>query len=135
MSSNLTSVFLCTKYSIPYLEKSKSGVIVNVASRLGFTEVYGEKFIPYSAAKAGVIKFTLNAAKELSSRNIRVNVIIPTVTKTELIGKLFTKEEIELFERESRLGTPDDAANLAIELIDDLSASGKILTDKRVKTK
>jgi 3-oxoacyl-[acyl-carrier protein] reductase len=131
VSSNLTSVFLCTKYAIPYLEESK-GVIINISSRAGFSEIYLPNQIPYSVSKAAVTKFTIDAAKALADKNIRVNAVIPTVTRTQRL-KIFTKEEIERLERESKLGSPEEVADLVMELIDDTSANGKILIDKRVK--
>ena len=131
LSVNLTSVFLCTKYGIPYLEKCK-GAIINISSRVGLRDIYIPKAIPYSVSKAGVTKFTENASKELASKHIRVNAVIPTVTRSGML-KFFSKEDIEHLEAESRLGSPEEVADMVIELIDDPSATGKILIDKRVK--
>jgi len=132
ISVNLTSVFLCTKYAAPYLEKSK-GCIINISSRTGFREMYIPNTIPYSISKAGVTKFTVNASKELADRKIRVNAVIPTVTRTGML-KFLTAEEQKQVEKELRLGSPEEVAELVIELIDDPNANGKVLMDRRVKT-
>ncbi|XP_033111119.1 glucose 1-dehydrogenase-like [Anneissia japonica] len=70
MNLNLRSVVLITKLVIPYLIESK-GCIVNVSSVASLTST---DYNPvYSIAKAGLDKFTENAAVELAPHKIRVN--------------------------------------------------------------
>lgn len=129
---NVKSVFLFSKYAIPYLKKSSNPVIINIASRLGTVEYAEAKFSVYSACKAAVIVFSKALSRELSDTTIRVNVIIPTPTKTDLLDKVYSKEEQRELKKKGKLGKPEEVAELIWELILDKSANGKILYDKRV---
>jgi 3-oxoacyl-[acyl-carrier protein] reductase len=132
IDTNVKSIFLFSKYSIPYLKKSKNPVIVNTASRIGYSEYTEQKFVVYGVTKAGVINFTSGLSKELLPYNIRVNAVIPTPTKTDLFDEVFTPEEEKELRKKGKLGMPEDTAKLIVELITDKSANGKILFDKRV---
>ncbi|OGK09304.1 hypothetical protein A2767_03660 [Candidatus Roizmanbacteria bacterium RIFCSPHIGHO2_01_FULL_35_10] len=132
INTNLKSIFLFSKYSIPYLKHSKNPVIINISSRIGFPEYTEPKFVIYGMVKAGVTNFTVGLSKELVLTGIRVNAVIPTPTKTDLFNEVFTPEEEKGLIKKGKLGKPEDVANLVIELINDKSANGKILIDKRV---
>ena len=71
LSTNLTGVYNCTKAVTKIMMKQRSGSIINMTSVVGETGNAGQA--NYAAAKAGVIGFTKSVAKELASRNIRVN--------------------------------------------------------------
>jgi len=76
MDVDLRGVFLGTKHAIRVmLETGKGGAIVNWASVGGINPSPATSV--YSAAKAGVISFTKNAAIEYGGRGIRVNCICP----------------------------------------------------------
>lgn len=129
---NLKSIFLFSKYSIPYLKKSDNPIIINISSRIGFAEFAEPEFIVYGITKAGVNYFTQALALELKETKIRVNGIIPTPTKTDLFDEVFTKKEEDLLKNKGKLGKPEEVADLVVELIEDKKANGKILTDERV---
>jgi len=132
IATDLTSVFLMSKYVIPYLGKSDNGCIVNVSSRIGLNDYAEAEFVPYSAAKAGVNNFTVGLARELSKSNIRVNAIIPTPTKTDLLDQVFTVEDEKTLAAKGKLGTPEDVAGLIFDVIADRSKTGELIFDKRV---
>ena len=132
IATNVKSVFLFSKYSIPYLKKSTNPVIVSTASRIGYPEFTEQNFVVYGVTKAGVINFTSGLSKELQPFKIRVNAIIPTPTKTDLFDEVFTPEEEKMLRAKGKLGAPEEAAKLIIDLILDKTANGKILFDKRV---
>jgi 3-oxoacyl-[acyl-carrier protein] reductase len=86
IDTNLKSAFLCAKAVAPGMVKQRSGVIVNVGSVVG--KVGGAGQANYSASKAGLIGLTKSLAKELGSRNIRVNAIAPGFVDTEMTEAL-----------------------------------------------
>ena len=75
IATNLKGAFHCTKAAVRYLLKARRGAIVNVTSVSGQLGVPGQ--VNYSTAKAGLFGFTRSLARELASRNIRVNAVAP----------------------------------------------------------
>jgi 3-oxoacyl-[acyl-carrier protein] reductase len=132
VNTNIKSVFLFSKYSIPHLKLSTSPIIINISSRIGYPQYTEPSFVVYGAVKAAVTNFTVGLSKELNDDNIRVCAIIPTPTKTDLFDEVFTKKEEEDLARRKKLGQPEDVAKLVMELIEDSNSNGKILIDKRV---
>jgi gluconate 5-dehydrogenase len=82
---SLDHYFSCAQVALPYLVKSGSGVIVNVASIFGFLapdqRVYPRDIrgptAHHAAAKAGIIQLTRYLAVKFASCNLRVNSISP----------------------------------------------------------
>ena len=81
MKINLDAPFLCSKYSLPLLEKSKSGRIVMISSIQG---VRGYKGNSYGTAKGGLINMTKVLAVELAEKNILVNSVAPGFINTSM---------------------------------------------------
>lgn len=120
LNVNLTGKFLCTKYAIPLLKKSKNSSIVNIASRLGTKPC--REASSYCVAEAGIINFTKCSALELSDYGIRVNTVSPGLTITPLSLNGWTKEEIEETKNDNplkRLGETIDVANTVLFLLSD----------------
>jgi NAD(P)-dependent dehydrogenase (short-subunit alcohol dehydrogenase family) len=72
---NLTGTFNVTRFAIPHLKNSKSGVILNmssVAGRFGYANRS-----PYCVSKWGLIGLTKTLSIELGPYGIRVNAILP----------------------------------------------------------
>ena len=83
---NLKGAFSMLKEVARPMMKARKGVIINMSSIVGQSGNAGQ--INYSASKAGLIGLTKSAAKELASRNIRVNAIAPGFVKTDMTAKL-----------------------------------------------
>src|SRR6476620_784758 len=82
LAINLGGVFRCTKYAVPFLERSGRGAIVNIASTFG---MIGAPETPaYAAAKGGVINLTRQLAVDLGPRGIRVNAVCPGYVANDL---------------------------------------------------
>ncbi len=116
MNVNLKGTFICTQKVCRYMMKSRSGVILNIASVVGIMGNAGQA--NYAASKGGIIAFTKSSAKEFASRNIRVNAIAPGFIQTEMTDKL-PQEVIDNYSAAiplSRMGTAKDVANLCVFL-------------------
>lgn len=107
INTNLTGAYNVTQPVIKVMMKQRSGAIVNMASIVG---VYGNAGqANYAAAKAGLIGFTKSLAKELASRNIRVNAVAPGFIQTDMTKDLDSEKIAEHIPLK-RLGTADDIA-------------------------
>ena len=116
INTNLNSAFYMTNPVVKIMMKQRSGCIINMSSIVG---VYGNAGqANYSAAKAGLIGFTKSLAKEIGSRNIRVNAIAPGFIQTDMTKGL---EETKIAEHIAlnRLGNPEDIAKTVKFLAED----------------
>lgn len=122
---NLISKMMITKYALPFLMKSKTPTIINIASRMGKEKTI-ETVGAYAPAEAGIIKFTQCCALEFSKYSIRVNCVAPGLTRTGLTENIFkTEGEWEAFSKKNpshRVGMPQDVANVVSFLASDKSS-------------
>ena len=72
---HLKGTFACTKAAIEVMRPQESGSIINITSGAALRGNMGQS--NYSAAKAGIIAFTICCAMELARNNVRVNVVRP----------------------------------------------------------
>ena len=86
LDTNLKGVFHTSKHAAKQMLRQKSGSIVNISSISGIMGNPGQT--NYAASKAGVIGFTKSLARELASREIRVNAVAPGFIETEMTQKL-----------------------------------------------
>ena len=116
LSINLKSAFLCSRESLKYMTKQRSGVIVNISSVVAFIGNAGQA--NYSASKAGLMGLTKTLAREYASRGIRVNAVAPGYIETPMTDKLSQKVKDSLLQSIplNRLGTPEDVAKAVVFL-------------------
>jgi 3-oxoacyl-[acyl-carrier protein] reductase len=90
--------------------KRRSGRIINITSVVGVIGNKGQA--NYAASKAGLIGLTKSVARELASRNIRVNAVAPGFIETDMTAQLSAdaREALSAQIPLSRLGTPQDVA-------------------------
>jgi NAD(P)-dependent dehydrogenase (short-subunit alcohol dehydrogenase family) len=88
---NLTSVYLCCKYAIPYMQRQGKGSIINTAS---FVAVMGSATsqISYTASKGGVLAMSRELGVQFAREGIRVNALCPGPVNTPLLQELFAKD-------------------------------------------
>jgi len=88
---NLTSVFLCCKAAIPYMQRQHKGSIINTAS---FVAVLGSATsqISYTASKGGVLALSRELGVQFAREGIRVNALCPGPVNTPLLQELFAKD-------------------------------------------
>jgi NAD(P)-dependent dehydrogenase (short-subunit alcohol dehydrogenase family) len=88
---NLTSVFLCCKAVIPYMQKQGKGSIINTAS---FVATLGAATsqISYTASKGGVLAMSRELGVQFAREGIRVNALSPGPVNTPLLVELFAKD-------------------------------------------
>jgi NAD(P)-dependent dehydrogenase (short-subunit alcohol dehydrogenase family) len=102
------------------------GVCVLTSSIAAFEGRIGQ--IAYAASKAGVAGMTLVAARDLSSRLIRVCAIAPGVFDTPMLGRLPADVRAGLaadVPHPRRLGTGDEYAALAVHIIENQMLNGE----------
>jgi 3-oxoacyl-[acyl-carrier protein] reductase len=103
--------------ALPYLRKSKSPRIVNIASTeaLGATALHS----PYSAAKAGVVGLTRSLAVELGRDGITVNCICPGPSLTGMTARIAAEHKAIYAKRRTalgRYGEPEEVAHMTLSL-------------------
>jgi NAD(P)-dependent dehydrogenase (short-subunit alcohol dehydrogenase family) len=84
LDTNLTSVFLTTKYVLPIMVRRGSGVITNISS-VASIRYGGYPMIGYAATKAAVNQFTSCLALQYARQGIRANAILPGFMNTPMI--------------------------------------------------
>ena len=103
--------------ALPYLRKSESPRIVNIASTeaLGATALHS----PYSAVKAGVTGLTRSLAVELGRDGITVNCICPGPIRTAITERISEEHKTIYAKRRTallRYGEPEEVAHMTLSL-------------------
>lgn len=121
ISTNLTGVWLCSKYAGQEMAKRGGGVIVNVASTRAFQSEPNTE--PYSASKGGIVALTHSLAISLSKYKIRVVSIAPGWIDTSEWQYPPRKPSLNPLDHAQhpagRVGNPMDVANLIAFLVSD----------------
>ena len=124
INTNLRSTFLCSKYAIPYLRKTK-GCIINISSMVGL--VGQSNAGAYSATKGGQIAMSKGMALDFALDGIRVNTICPGWIQTPLVEDWFSQQKNPDASRAyiygvhplGRIGTPEECGLASLYLASD----------------
>jgi NAD(P)-dependent dehydrogenase (short-subunit alcohol dehydrogenase family) len=127
IATNLTSVFLCSKFAVAAMLRTDGGSLINLASVLGM--VGGDEDFAthaYAASKGGIIALTRAIASYYAPHGIRANVIAPGLIRTNMSRRAQSSEAIRaklttLQPLTGDFGTADDVADAALYLASDES--------------
>jgi 3-oxoacyl-[acyl-carrier protein] reductase len=107
---HLKGAFLCAQAALRPMLKQRDGHILNLASFSARTGNRGQA--NYAAAKAALIGLTASLAKEVGSRNVRVNALLPGVLPTPMTAGL-TPKQLEAFAEANALGRLNELGEVA----------------------
>jgi NAD(P)-dependent dehydrogenase (short-subunit alcohol dehydrogenase family) len=124
IAADLKGVFLCMKYEIPEMLKNGGGAIINTGSVVSIVADPG--MAPYVAAKHGVAGLTRAAGQEYIKDNIRINLIAPGFTATEMTAGWMAdpamKELVKSFNAANRIADPHEIAGIVLFLASPLAS-------------
>lgn len=116
---NIRGYFFMSIEAGKLMKENGGGAIVNTASVAGLQPIAGQGI--YAITKAAVINMTKAFAGECGKHKIRVNALLPGLTKTAFAGALF---ENEAFYQETvssiplhRHATPDEMTGAVLMLV------------------
>jgi 3-oxoacyl-[acyl-carrier protein] reductase len=115
---HLNGTFFCTREALRLMRSRGRGAIVNLSS----VAAWGLETVPhYSAAKGGILAFTRAVAREVGSRNIRVNAICPGYIDTPMTAPMSDLVRRAVLARTplGRWGEPEEIAATAAFLASD----------------
>jgi NAD(P)-dependent dehydrogenase (short-subunit alcohol dehydrogenase family) len=104
------------------------GVIINTASVAAFDGQIGQP--AYAASKGAVAAMTLPLARELARSLVRVVTIAPGIFETPMMATLPQDAQASLGQQvphPSRLGKPDEYANLVAHIVDNAMLNGETI--------
>ncbi len=124
IATNLRGVWsVSTEAARRWRDAKRGGVIVNVASILGFRVAGG--VAPYAVSKAGVVQMTRALALEWARYGIRVNALAPGYIGTDINAGFFEGEAGQAMIKRMpmrRLGRPEELDGAFLLLASDASS-------------
>ena len=111
---NLTGAFNMTQAVLKPMTKARQGAIINMTSVVGLIGNAGQA--NYAASKAGLIGLTKSVAREVASRNIRVNAIAPGFIESDMTAVLSdkVKDAMKAQIPMKRIGSVEEIATAAL---------------------
>ncbi|MEO6348887.1 MAG: SDR family oxidoreductase [Aquaticitalea sp.] len=100
METNYFGVLRCTKALLPQMRKNKNGCIINVASVSG--HISSSPLGAYAASKYALEAISESLAQEVKPFNIRVAIVEPGITNTEMASNL-SEDETSIYPHSKRM--------------------------------
>jgi len=124
IANNLRTTFLCSRAVAAIMMERKRGRIINIASGAGIApNPHAPSYLPYGAAKAGVIGFTKLLARDIGQFGVTVNAIAPGTTLTPRVAKVRDAASVETIRSRNpmrALVEPVDTAEAVLFLASDV---------------
>ncbi|XP_064845512.1 carbonyl reductase family member 4-like isoform X1 [Oncorhynchus masou masou] len=124
LHTNLLGSMLTCKAALRSMLHTQGGAIVNIGSVVGSKGNAGQ--CVYSASKAGLEGFTRSLAKEVASRNVRVNLLAPGFIRTDMTVGLREGEGVRTIPL-GRFGEPEEVAMAVLFLLESPYITGQVL--------
>lgn len=109
-------------------ENGERGVIVNTASVAAYEGQVGQA--AYSASKGGIVALTLQAARDLSGKGIRVVTIAPGFIATPMLLGMPEEVQQSLAQQApfpKRFGRPEEYSKLVLHILDNQMINGEVI--------
>ena len=121
LNINVSAPLILSQLFLKQLEKAK-GTIINIGSI--HAKLTKPGFVSYATSKAALLGLTQAMAVDLGAKKIRVNIIQPAATATEMLiagfeGKEDSLKELEQYHPIGRIAEPKEIAELAVFLVSD----------------
>ena len=110
LSSNLVSVFLMSKYTLPHLLKQDDSWLINISSMAGKRSV--PQLALYSASKFGVLALSQAIAKENPDSGLHAITVCPGGMNTAMRAKIFGWEDAR------KQQSPDFVAERIVDILE-----------------
>ncbi|XP_068174987.1 carbonyl reductase family member 4 isoform X1 [Antennarius striatus] len=124
LHTNLLGTMLTCRAALRTMLQTQGAAIVNIGSVVGLKGNAGQ--CVYSATKAGLEGFTRSLAKEVSSRNVRVNLLAPGFIHTDMTASL-REGGVERTIPLGRFGEPEEVAQAVLFLLESTYITGQVL--------
>ena len=102
METNYFGVIRCVKAVLPFMRRSKSGYIINIASVAG--HISNTPLTSYAASKFALEALSEGLAQEVKPFNIRVSVVEPGIINTDMARDIQQAKENEVYPQAYRFG-------------------------------
>ncbi len=118
---NITPAMRLTRALTPYFRQQKKGSIINVGSPVG---LIGARKPSYAASKSALLGLTMSCARNLGADNVRVNLLLPgpTVTEMTIDWSVERCQQIAQGSFLKRLCTPEEIAQVIAFLLSPASS-------------
>jgi 3-oxoacyl-[acyl-carrier protein] reductase len=123
LAVNLKGPFLCSREAMPFLRARGGGSIVNIGSVSG--QYGGPRTAHYAASKAGLISLGQVIARFGAKDGIRCNTVAAGLIASEMAASGLQSPAVKKAAESiplSRLGTPEEVADMVVFLASDASS-------------